>query len=226
MLMSKDVYPRNHVTMMPEHRNAPKYYDGKFLTYDYKDMVPLERSRASGGSPADRPVVFKPDHIENVQTKKKYATLKGKTSVPLHLINDVNSELFQRSLYNNYQSSQQDSVQFFTDVDQTIQRTQGHINSGKTQSSSVSDISSRRSIDDTACAISSFSSSKSSNLFEVKDRKASLNDDKLRSGKIYIEPNWMTSEILREKVANTMKFMGKASYQKTPRNREYDINFG
>ena len=225
MLVSKDVYPRNPVTMMPEHRNAPKYYDGKFLTYDYKDMIPHERS-GSTGAPAERPVVFKPAHIENVQSKKKYVTLKGKSSVPLHLINDVKSELFQRSLNVDYEGSPQNRGQALDIVEQIIPDLPDHMAPRKRDSVSILPFSNRRRSDGIVSDISTLGSYNSSKLLDVRDRKASLNDDDLRSGKIYSEPNWMTSEILREKVANTMKFMGRASYQKTPRNREYDINFG
>lgn len=228
MVFSKDVYPRNPVTMMPVHKNAPKYYDGKFLTYDYKDMVPLNKSGNSGGP--DRPVVFKPDHIQNVQTKKKYVTLKGKSSVPLHLINDVTSELFQRSLNINeqYDPPDDDMFLFRTDKNQDspTPRDRGHINSGLMQSSKASDISTTKMLDDSMSDVSSSRTTQSSKMFGVKDQKVSLNDRELRSGQIYAEPDWLKSEILRDKVANTMKFMGKASYYKTPRRREYDINFG
>ena len=224
MVFSKDVYPRNPVTMMPEHKHAPKYFDGRFLTYDYKDMIPTGKSGSSGG--AQRPVVFKPDHIQNVQTKKKYITLKGKSSVPLHLINDVNSEMFQRSLNAEEQTQQPaNKGPYLSNKVKTMPRDRDHITTDLVQSSKASDISARR-IDDTVSDVGTEWSSKSSKVFGVKEDKASLNDKELRSSKLYAEPDWLKSEQLRDKIASTMKFMGKASYHKTPRRREYDINFG
>ena len=216
MVFSKDVYPRNPVTMMPEHKNAPKYFDGKFLTYDYKDMVSTGKSGSA--SDAQRPVVFKPDHIEKVQTKKKYVTLKGKSSVPLHLINDVNSEMFQRSLNVDQQT------EYAVNKTKPTPRDRDHIKTDLVGNSKASDISARRIMDDTISDVGTDWSSKSSRVLGVKEDKVMGNRIEQKPGKLHEEPEWLKSDQLRDKLASTIKFMGKASFHKTPRRREYDIH--
>ena len=216
MVFSKDVYPRNPVTMMPEHKNAPKYFDGKFLTYDYKDMVSTGKPGSVGD--AQRPVVFKPDHIEKVQTKKKYVTLKGKSSVPLHLINDVNSEMFQRSLNVDQQT------EHAVNNTKPTPRDRDHIKTDLVGNSKASDISARRIMDDTISDVGTDWSSKSSRVLGVKEDKVMVNRIEQKPGKLHEEPEWLKSDQLRDKLASTIKFMGKASFHKTPRRREYDIH--
>ena len=216
MVFSKDVYPRNPVTMMPEHKNAPKYFDGKFLTYDYKDMITTGKHGSL--AEAQRPVVFKPDHIEKVQTKKKYVTLKGKSSVPLHLINDVNSELFQRSL------NVDKEIEMVANKANPTPRDRDHIRTDLIGNSKASDISSRRIMDDTISDVGTDWSSKNSRVYGVRQDKIVEEKVKPKPVRLHEEPEWLKSEQLRDKLASTIKFMGKASFHKTPKRREYDIH--
>lgn len=114
----KDDYPRDEYTMMPLVESAPKYYDGHHGPRLYKtDVKPgsvdtkkkmrkpklpqevVEKVLSNDATLNDRPMLFKPRHIHDVQMKKKYDDeVKGKSEVSLHLCDDMSSYLFKNSL--------------------------------------------------------------------------------------------------------------------------------
>lgn len=115
-----DDYPRDEYTKMPLVESAPKYFDGRngprLYKKDVKEgsidtkkklrkpNVPKEFSkRIMSDDPTldERPVLFKPRHIADVQVKKKYGDeVIGKSEVSLHLCDDMSSFLFKNSLSN------------------------------------------------------------------------------------------------------------------------------
>lgn len=220
----KDAYPRNEYTMMPT-QNAPKYYTGHFIKYDYKDVPQPTQAHNEG-----RPVVFKKQDIEYVQTKKKYGqNLKGQSSVPLHLCNDSNSLLYQRSLQpdtrhqtrtitdssyssgiytpfalhrrTKHEESALNPLKY-TDPLQTWINT-GYMASDRRRLNTGSSRSSMLGLDD--------------NFSYTKRRPCSIKS----------APEWYSEFFPREKVANALKFMGEAkeSTQSSARNKEFDVNF-
>ncbi|KAL3864519.1 hypothetical protein ACJMK2_006193 [Sinanodonta woodiana] len=115
-----DDYPRDEYTMMP-HGLAPKYFDGKhgqrirsddenlkkkkqeLLKKDLRkpNLPPevIQKELSEDSSLYERPVVFKPKHINDVNAKKKYSDdVRGKSEVSLHLCDDMSSYLFKNSL--------------------------------------------------------------------------------------------------------------------------------
>lgn len=114
----KDDYPRDEYTMMPLVDSAPKYFDGSFGPRIHKNSVKpdsvdtkkklrkpnlpkevVDKELSKDGSLRDRPILFKPRHIHDVQVKKKYDDeVKGKSEVSLHLCDDMSSFLFKNSL--------------------------------------------------------------------------------------------------------------------------------
>lgn len=113
-----DDYPRDEYTKMPLVESAPKYFDGRngprLYKKDVKEgsidtkkklrkpNVPKEISkRIMSDDPTleERPVLFKPRHIADVQVKKKYGEdIIGRDEVSLHLCDDMSSFLFKNSL--------------------------------------------------------------------------------------------------------------------------------
>ncbi|XP_060565477.1 ankyrin repeat domain-containing protein 53-like [Ruditapes philippinarum] len=113
-----DDYPRDDFTKMPLVESAPKYFDGRAGPRLYKKdvkegsidtkkklrkpNVPKEiAKRIMTDDPTldERPVLFKPKHIADVQVKKKYGDeVVGKSEVSLHLCDDMSSFLFKNSL--------------------------------------------------------------------------------------------------------------------------------
>lgn len=114
-----DDYPRDMFTMMPKHKSAPMYFDGKFggrvnvidenpknrklksmkiLKPNLPDDV-IEKYLCNDPSRLERPIVFKPRHISDVDKKKKYEDdIKGKDEVSLHLCDDFSSFMYRNSL--------------------------------------------------------------------------------------------------------------------------------
>ncbi|KAL4231303.1 Ankyrin repeat domain-containing protein 53 [Mactra antiquata] len=113
-----DDYPRDEFTKMPLVESAPKFYDGRHGPRLYKDDVKegdvdtkkklrkpnlpketIKKVLSKDGSILERPIVFKPRHIHDVQVKKKYGDeVVGKSEVSLHLCDDMSSFLFKNSL--------------------------------------------------------------------------------------------------------------------------------
>ncbi|XP_005089620.1 ankyrin repeat and KH domain-containing protein mask isoform X2 [Aplysia californica] len=115
-----DDFPRDEYTMMPQVKGIPKFYEGKFVRpitpntvdEDIKrrgSQVKLRRPRlpnevirsvlAKDSSAIDRGMIFKCKHIGDVHTKKKYEVdEKGRPEAPLHLSNDVRSQMVQNSV--------------------------------------------------------------------------------------------------------------------------------
>jgi len=115
-----DDFPRDEYTMMPKVKGAPKFYEGKFVrpmtpsnvdkdiiekgteTKLRKPKLPAEvisKVLAKDASKSDRGQLFKCKHIGDVRTKKKYdEDQKGRPEAPLHLCNDLNSQLVKNSL--------------------------------------------------------------------------------------------------------------------------------
>lgn len=113
-----DDYPRDEYTMMPLVDSAPKYFDGRHGPRLYKkDVKPgsvdtkkklrkanlpkevVDKVMSGDATLNERPVLFKPRHIHDVQVKKKYDDeVKPKSEVSLHLCDDMSSFLFKNSL--------------------------------------------------------------------------------------------------------------------------------
>lgn len=113
-----DDYPRDMFTMMPLVESAPKYFDGRAGPRMYKKDVKkgsvntkqklrkpdlpkeiVKRGLKDDPTLDERPVLFKPKHIADVQVKKKYSDdIMGKSEVSLHLCDDMSSFLFKNSL--------------------------------------------------------------------------------------------------------------------------------
>lgn len=116
-----DDYPRDEYTMMPMVETAPKFYNGKFAPRLYrkdieekeqgkvdtkkkmrKPKLPKEvikREMSKDPSRDERPMLFKPRHIADVQKQKKFGEeVMGKSEVSLHLCDDLTSFMFQHSL--------------------------------------------------------------------------------------------------------------------------------
>ncbi|KAK7009875.1 ankyrin repeat and KH domain-containing protein 1 [Biomphalaria glabrata] len=116
----EDDYPRDEYTKMPKVKGAPKYYEGKFVSIlsihnideDIKrkgtsaklrkPKLPeevIEKVLSGESSPAERGMIFKCKHIDDVHTKRKYdPDITGRSEAPLHLTNDVRSLLVKKSL--------------------------------------------------------------------------------------------------------------------------------
>lgn len=113
-----DDYPRDDFTKMPLVESAPKFYDGKHGPRLYKKDVKqgdidtkkklkkpnlpketVKKVLSKDPTVSERPIVFKPRHIHDVQVKKKYGDeVTGKSEVSLHLCDDMSSFLFKNSL--------------------------------------------------------------------------------------------------------------------------------
>ena len=113
----KDEYPRSEYTMMHMTEDSPKYFDGKHAKEveeeeDENEQLKKKKLRrpklpkdvidnALSGDPTlhERPVLFKPTHIADVHKKHKY-TLDEKpaSEVPLHLCDDINSQMVKMSI--------------------------------------------------------------------------------------------------------------------------------
>lgn len=113
----EDDYPRDEYTMMPVSKGSHVFYDGKFHRSkdeeeEKKEQLMkknLRKPRLSkevmrqvmSADPTlhERPIVFKTKHIDDVHKKHKYtADEKPVSEVPLHLCNDINSELVKMSI--------------------------------------------------------------------------------------------------------------------------------
>lgn len=116
----KDDYPRDMFTMMPKLKAAPMYFDGKFgsrvnvidensKNRKLKSMkikkpnLPeevIEKYLSNDPSKLERPIVFKPRHIADVNKKKKYEDdIRGKDEVTLHLCDDFSSFMYRNALF-------------------------------------------------------------------------------------------------------------------------------
>lgn len=115
-----DDYPRDEYTIMPQAKGVPKFYEGKFvrpMTPSNIDDDVLEKGTevkfrkprlpdevvrkvmAKDASAIDRGMLFKCKHIGDVHTKKKYdIDEKGRPEAPLHLTNDVRSQMVKQSV--------------------------------------------------------------------------------------------------------------------------------
>lgn len=224
--MLKDVYPRDEYTKMSP-KNGPKYYTGHFLTYDYKDTPQLTSTEAQ----ADRPVVFKPQTIERVQTRKKYGeNLKGYSSVPLHLCNDPTSFLYQRSLQPGYQEMQRPESTSETEL--SDMRSAGSrypyalhfgIKDNSRHVSPVSNYTLTKNWIDTKFPTTSRrlsrTSPQSSTGMSAKERAERL-------ARIRNAPEWYSEFFPRQKVADALKFMGTVKpMNQTGSGKELEINF-
>lgn len=115
----KDEYPRDEYTLMPKTGDV-KYFDGKHAKEESdsgekkvgateknlrKPNLPqevIEREMSKDPSLFDRPILFKPRHIDDVHKKKKYAREeKPLSEAPLHLCDDVTSDLVKLSVLFN-----------------------------------------------------------------------------------------------------------------------------
>ena len=233
-----DTYPRNEFTMMPMQPNAPKYYDGKFLAYDHNDKIQV----ASGDNFEGRPVVFKPQAIERVQSKKKYGmNLKGVSAVPLHLCNDVTSELFQRSLDPKYKTEKQ-----FSQVSRWKKEKAGQMSfeignsdifmpsKNQHQTSTLHPLNfgnaTRHWVERAYPNVLSETTSTSGRISERRDSAlTSLSDMRngervLKSGSIPSAPEWYSEFFPRQKVADALKFMGSPEHHKT-KSKEFVLDF-
>ncbi|KAK7110144.1 uncharacterized protein [Littorina saxatilis] len=113
----KDEYPRDEYTMMPRTDGAKKFFDGKHVTDDEGDEEQKEELKKKklrrpklprevvhkvlSGDPTlhERPMLFKTQHIYDVHKKHKYALdEKPASEAPLHLCNDINSQLVKMSI--------------------------------------------------------------------------------------------------------------------------------
>lgn len=222
----KDIYPRNQYTMMPTN-NGPKYYSGQFMKFDYKDVPQQPNGEHNDG----RPVVFKKQDIETVQTKKKFGdNPKGQSAIPLHLCNDTNSLLYQRSL----QPTTRDRVRLRSNTSSTRlsypYAIHKHVNNEESalHPPNYSDpiqtwINTKYHTGRNREHLSTAGSSSTS--FEQADILVNIESTNLRSGLVRTAPEWYSEFFPRQKVADTMKFMGSAK-QSIPSNKsEYDVNF-
>ncbi|KAL4240353.1 Ankyrin repeat domain-containing protein 53 [Mactra antiquata] len=222
----KDVYPRNEYTMMPS-QNGPKYFTGHFIKYDYKDAPQQPQAHNDG-----RPVVFKKQDIENVQTKKKYGqNLKGQSSVPLHLCNDTNSLLYQRSLQPETRFQSTDGSSSYSSGIYTPFALH------KQTKNEVSALHPLRYNDPTQTWINTSyispnrrrlnSNASRSTLYGLDDEFNKPKDSERLPRNIKSAPEWYSDFFPRQKVADAMKFMGEAkqSTQSSARNKEFDVNF-
>lgn len=112
-----DDYPRDEYTMMPIAGDAPKFYDGSFWrkieTPNHEaeklrgkklrnpdlphEMV--ERVMSRDHSRQQRPFIFKPVHIHDVNIKRKLPKeIMPRSEASLHMCDDISSILFQQSL--------------------------------------------------------------------------------------------------------------------------------
>lgn len=115
-----DDFPRDEYTKMPLVKGAPKFYEGKFVRpmtpknvdkdiiekgTDVKLRKPnlpdeiIKKTMAKDSSAIDRGQLFKCKHIGDVHTKKKYdMDTKGWPEAPLHLSNNVKSQMIKNSI--------------------------------------------------------------------------------------------------------------------------------
>lgn len=112
----QDEYPRNEYTMMPVREGCNKYYDGKFAKSDDEGVDPgklkkkklrrprlskdvIDRALSADPTLFDRPIIFKAKHIDDVHKKHKYSEdQKPASEVPLHLCNDISSQLVKMNI--------------------------------------------------------------------------------------------------------------------------------
>ena len=112
----KDDYPRDEYTMMPVTEGGKKYFDGKHVKDEEleDDAEQLKKKRlrrprlpkdviqkALSADPTlyERPVVFKTKHIYDIHKKHKYSLdEKPVSEVPLHLCDDIDSQLVKMSI--------------------------------------------------------------------------------------------------------------------------------
>lgn len=230
MPMLKDIYPRNEYTMMHQEKGAPKYYNGHFLKYDYKDIVQQQTLDES------RPVVFKTKNIESVQSKKKFGqNMKGQSSIPLHLCNDMSSLLYQRCLQPKTMKRAQIKSEVFsesaklqstttcnreytplrqknTDVNTMYQLQR---NSATQQWTIPNTFQSKRNVSPMENAV---------RRFDIIDNNIQMNDSPVGAARIQSAPEWYSEFFPREKVATALKFMGqsKSVIDRTSANNKFD----
>jgi len=236
--MLRDTYPRNEFTMMPV-TNGPKYYTGHFLKYDFKDQPKAPELDDT------RPVVFKTQTIERVQTKKKYGhNLKGESSVPLHLCNDPTSLLYQRSLQPDTRSFTTTSRDAAKDVEpmtsklhalqSTISRYPYALHKDVKNDASVLNPLNYGGTTQTWIN-TSFPTGRNRASRRVDTASTQLgglkepNTTEARPSferKLYSAPEWYSEFFPREKVAATLKFMGQPkTLTETPGKKDFVIDF-
>lgn len=226
----RDSYPRNQYTMMPEY-NGPKYYTGHFLKYDYKDQ-PQKPAEVDTG----RPVVFKTQNIERVQTKKKYGqNLKDESSIPLHLCNDVSSLLYQRSLQPDTRARarlESRTSSELSELRSTVSRYPYALHQNvKNDASVLNPLNYNAKTQvwvDTSYPTRKRHSKRldTASSFGVTDRTVDLDDKELRSGRIRSAPEWYSEFFPRQRVADALKFMGMPkTMNQTARTNDFVINF-
>ncbi|XP_064603954.1 ankyrin repeat, SAM and basic leucine zipper domain-containing protein 1-like [Liolophura sinensis] len=112
-----DDYPRDAYTMMPIAGDAPKFYDGSFwrkietpkheaeklrgkkLRNPDLPHEMVERVMSRDHSRQQRPFIFKPVHIHDVNVKRKLRKeIMPRSEASLHMCDDISSILFQQSL--------------------------------------------------------------------------------------------------------------------------------
>lgn len=227
----KDVYPRNEYTRMPVH-HGPKYFTGHFLTYDFKDAPQVN---AADTKSSERPVVFKPQTIERVQTRKKYGeNIKGYSSVPLHLCNDTTSFLYQRSLRPNQEEPKRPETNTsseLSDMKSVVSRypyaLHFNMDSGR-RKTPVSNYTYTRTWVNTNNPTKDWVKQRPDTTVGTgtPDRASLSCDRDRRLASIRNAPEWYSEFFPRQKVADALKFMGapKPSNQ-TGRGKEHDVNF-
>ncbi|XP_076436274.1 uncharacterized protein LOC143275862 [Babylonia areolata] len=111
-----DEFPRDEYTMMHMVEGGKKFYDGKHAKEEKNQEDPekikkkklrepqlpkevIERVLSNDPTTHERPVLFKPKHIADVHKKHKY-TLDEKppSEAPLHLCNDITSQMVKMSI--------------------------------------------------------------------------------------------------------------------------------
>jgi hypothetical protein len=197
------------------------------MKYDYKDAP----KQPSGEYNDGRPVVFKKQDIENVQTKKKYGgNPKGQSSVPLHLCNDTSSLLYRRSL----QPSTLDKIYLPstgspTRASSTLTYPYALHKHVKNEQSALHPLVQRDPIQtwlDTKYPSGERNHLSTAGSSSTEHGHRNRLDVGLRSGRARSEPEWFSEFFPRQKVADTMKFMGSAKQSTQSKNsKEYDVNF-
>lgn len=224
----KDVYPRDEYTRMPA-QHGPKYYTGRFITYDFRD----EPQQSGTDFLHDRPVVFKSQTIERVQTRKKYGeNLKGHSSVPLHLCNDTSSLLYQRSLHPATLESPSAENRAQTDqsgVGQSLSRYPYALHKEVKPPRHLTPLTRYSNIQtwvDTNYPTGRGLATSGSLTLDPSKQGSLRRGFRTRSGPVLRTLEWYEKDFPRQKVADALKFMGTPKPQnQTGCGKELDINF-
>lgn len=141
-----DSYPRDEYTIMSQVKGVPRFYEGRFvhpLTPDNVDedirmkwlasklrkprlpeqVINSELSTVS----YDRGMIFKSKHMDDIHMKKKFDTdIKGRSEVPLHLSNDINSQLVQNSVRVGH-TAPKNNLKSYNSSPKITERTDGNV---------------------------------------------------------------------------------------------------